>query len=273
MCAALLVQTIPFIFNSDPASGAENVSPDGSSFQVSLNEPILVPKGAVDCRAGVLQSSIWNTAFNISTSFGNNRLRFTTTTAPIGTYTFTVPNGLYSIEGLNSYLSSQFVNLTLPPNLITISGDSATQKSIVTFLTSGNSIDFTVANSIREILGFNSVVITAPSANFSFFSDSFASFNRVNSFIIQSNLVSEGIPVNNQSRGIIGSVPIDKPPGSQITYSPQNVIWFNARDLIGKRKINMTFSLLDQNLRPVATPENWSLTLKIEDTILLLIKR
>ena len=136
-------------------------------------------------------------------------------------------------------------------------------------MTSGNSIDFTVANSIREVLGFNSVVITAPSANFSFFSDSFASFNRVNSFIIQSNLVSEGIPVNNQSRGIIGSVPIDKPPGSQITYSPQNVIWFNARDLIGKRKINMTFSLLDQNLRPVATPDYWSLTLKIEWTIML----
>ena len=91
-------------------------------------------------------------------------------------------------------------------------------------MTLGDSIDFTIAGSVREVLGFNSAVITAPSANFSFYSNSVANFNRVNSFIIASNLVSEGIPVNNQSRGIISSVSNNKPPESQVTYSPQNVV-------------------------------------------------
>src|SRR5690606_30518446 len=102
---------------------------------------------------------------------------------------------------LNAYLSSQFLNLGLPANLITISGDAATQRSIITFLTSGDSIDFTIVNGVREVLGFNSAVITAPSANYSFFSDNVAAFNRINSFLLASNIVAQGIP----TRGIIGS--------------------------------------------------------------------
>lgn len=269
MCAALLTQTIPFIFNSDPDAGAENVSADGSSFQVSLHDPIAIPRGAVDCKAGVVQAAIWNTSPNIAASYGNNIFTFTTTAAPAGTYTFTIPDGLYSVEGLNSYLSGQFLNLLLPSNLITVSGDNATQKSIVTLLTSGDSIDFTVANSVRTVLGFNSAVITAPSANYSFYSDVVAAFNRINSFILASNLVSQGIPVNNQSRGIIGSVPINVAPGSQIAYSPQNIVWFSGRELIGGNKINMSFSLLDQELRAAPAVDSYSFTLLIEFTILL----
>ena len=130
----------------------------------------------------------------------------------------------------------------LPANLITISGDAATQRSIITFLTSGDSIDFTIVNSVREVLGFNSAVITAPSANFSFFSDNVAAFNRINSFLLASNIVAQGIPINNQSRGIIGSVPISVAPGSQIVYSPQNVVWFNAKELMGRAKLIWHFN-------------------------------
>ena len=59
-------------------------------------------------------------------------------------------------------------------------------------------IDFTFANSVNTVLGFAATVITAPSASFSFFSTNTASFNRVNSYIIASNLVSAGIPVYEQ---------------------------------------------------------------------------
>ncbi len=131
---------------------------------------------------GVLQSSVWNTSPNIAAEFNNNVFKFTTSEAPADTYTWTIPDGLYSLAGLNSYFASQFTNLGLPSNLITLSGDSATQKSIVTFLTSGDSVDFTVANSVREVLGFNSVVITAPSSNYSFYSNNEAEFNRINSY-------------------------------------------------------------------------------------------
>lgn len=261
---ALLDRSQSFIFNSDPASGASNVSADGSQFSVTLNSPIKIPKDALDCTVGVLQSAVWNTSYNIAASFGNNAFRFTTLSAPANTYSIVIPDGLYSVAGLNSYLSSQFVNLTLPANLITIGGNTATQKSIVTFLTSGDSIDFTVQNSVRGILGFGAVVITAPSANYSFFSPNTAQFNRVNNFIIASNLVSAGIPVNSISRGVIATIPINVAPGSQINYSPTNVIWFDAGDLIGTQRSNLQFSLLDQDLRNAPTGgNNYSFTIMI----------
>ena len=232
----LLKRSVNFIFNSDPTSGSQNLSADGSSFQVSLNTPISIPKGAVDAQAGVLQAAVWNTAANISADFESNQFPFTTSVAPAGTFPFTIPDGLYSLSGLNSYFSSQFGNLGLPSNLISLSGDSATQKSILTFLTNGDDADFTIANSVREVLGFNSAVITAPSAGYSFFSDNVAQFNRVNSYIIASNLVSQGIPVSSQSRGIIATIPISAVPGSQVNYAPQNVLWFDATELIGRPK-------------------------------------
>ena len=266
--AALLTQTLPYIFNSDINAGAENVSADGSSFQVSLHDPITIPKGAVDCKVGVVSASVWNSSLNIAASYGNNTFTFTTTAAPAGTYTFVIPDGLYSVDGLSSYLASQFVNLTLPSNLITISGENATQKSIITFLKSGDSINFTLVNSLRQLLGFNALVITAPSANYSFFSNNVAAFKRINSVIISSNFVSVGIPVNSQSRGIIASVPITAAPGSQIVYSPTHVVWFCAHELIGRRKLNLSFSLLDQDLRPAPAVDPYSFTVLIEYTIL-----
>ena len=127
------------------------MSADGSSFQVTLHDPIVIPKEAVECKIGVIAANVWNTSPNIAASYGNNQFEFTTTSAPAGTYPLTIPDGLYSVEGLNAYLSSQFLNLGLPANLITISGDAATQRSIITFLTSGDSIDFTIVN-IRTVV-------------------------------------------------------------------------------------------------------------------------
>lgn len=267
---SLLEKNISWTFNSDPAVGAINVSADGSVFSVALDNPIKVPNAAIDCKAGVVQAAIFNTSPNISPSFGNNVFTFTTTNAPAGTYTFNIPEGLYSVAALNSFIGAEMINILQPANLITIAGDTATQKSIITFLVSGDSINFTVANSVRTVLGFNSVIITAPSAGFSFFSNNPASFNRNNAYALVSNLVSLGIPVNNQSRGIIASIPIDVAPGSEINYNPQNVVWFGANDLIGVSKSNITFQLVNQSLQPTPTAgDSYSFTVLIIYSILL----
>jgi hypothetical protein len=251
--SAILKKQVSYIFNSDPTSGAQNVSTDGSSFQVSLNYPIAIPRSAIDAEGAIISASIWNTSPNIAAAFGNNIFRFTTFQAPAGTYTITIPDGLYSVEGLNAYLSSQFVNIGLPANLISIAGDDATQKTLLTIEFKNDSVDFTVANSVRTVLGFNAAVLTAPSNGFTFLSDTQAAFNRNNSLVIASTLVSQGIPVNNQSAGIIGLVPISVPPGSQINYQPTNPEWFDARELIGQPKINIALRLLNQNLQTVPT--------------------
>lgn len=267
--AVLLEKQFSFIFNSDPASGSQSLSADGSSFQVTLDRPLSIPRSAVGALGGVVQASIWNTSPNIAAAFNNNIFQFTTAQAPAGTYTLTIPDGLYSVDGLNTFISAQLVNLGLPASLFTIGGDYSTQKTLLTIELKGDDVDFTVPNSVNAVLGFNAEVLTAPSANYSFYSENTAAFNRVNSFVLASNFVSQGIPVNDQSRGIIASVPINVAPGSQIAFNPQNVVWFDASELIGSSKLNMTFRLLNQNLVAAPAVDFWSFVMVIKYSVLL----
>lgn len=260
---SLIKQSMSMVFNSDPDAGAQNVSDGKSAFEVTLDDPLAIPRNALGCTAAITNASVWNTAYNISASFGNNKLRFTTSVAPAGSYTLTLADGLYSVVGLNTAISALLINLTLPGTLITVSGDAATGRSIVNLSTSGDSIDFTFANSIREVMGFNSAVITAPSAAYSFFSDNVAEFNRINSWVIASNLVPNGIPVNSRTKGIIGQINIAAIVGKQDNYMPNNLTSFDASSLIGASLTNLRFELLDQNLREVTVPDTFSFTLRI----------
>jgi len=259
-------------FSSDPSTGAVNVSLDGSSFTINLNHPLAIPQNALDVNLSVIQANVWNVSPNIAAQFNNNVFNFTHLAV---NYNIIIPDGLYSLSGLNSFLSTQFVNLGLPANLITLSGDESTSRTILTFLNSsgpGNDtvVDFTVANSCREILGFDSnVVPTAPqAAGYNLFSDNTAAFNRVNSFVITSDIVSMGIPINSLGANVITSIPINVSPGSQITYEPQNPLSFSGMELAGNIKNTFSFQLRDQSLRLTPTAgELFSLVILFEYTI------
>lgn len=268
--SVLVSNTLSFFFSSDPKNGAQNISADGSTFYVYLNTPLTIPKSTVMCEIRVLQALIPYVDPNISVSLMNNTFQFTTSVAPAGPHTIVFNTGLYSIDGLSSALSTALVNLGLPPNLFTISGDAATQKTILAFLTSGDSVDFTIANSIRTVLGFNSQVIVAPIANYNRYSENSAQFNIDTSYLITSDIVSAGIPVNNQQLGIIANVPITSSPGSQIVFQPFNPIHLDARELIANPKSNLRFTLSNQILSPVNTLMNtWSFVMEIKYKILL----
>jgi hypothetical protein len=249
-----------FFFSSNPGNGAENVSADGTTFQVTLNSPMHIPKAAMYATIEIEQANIWNVSPNISADFANNLFEFTTTDAGNpGTHTITIADGLYSLGGLGGFLATSFTNLGLPGNLILLSGDDATGKTILTFLTAGDTADFTIGNSVGPILGFDSRLSPAApqAAGFSDFADNSATFNRVNSYGIRSNLVSEGIPINNTAAGLLVSVPIDVSPGSQIVYLPNNPTRVDCRELIGHSKLNFQFSLVDQLLRPTPTQKEF----------------
>lgn len=261
-----------YFFSSDPNVGASQVMANGSKFSVALNNPILIPKGAIECSMSVNSAAIWYVNPNVSLELKNNTFRFTTTSAPAGTYTFTFPNGLYSLQELNSTISNNLINIGLPSNLFVLSGDNATQKTIITFLTSGDSIDFTVANSIRGVLGFNSAVYTAPSANYNLYSPNSAAFNADNSYLIASDLVSVGIPLNNQSFQILVNIPIQQgdAPGTQILYAPTNPVWFECKEIVGHPKQFIRFWLTNQSFVPVDTVgETWDFTVVIKWKLLL----
>ena len=90
-----------FFFSSDTVAGAQNVSSDGTRFSVQLADPIAIPDGALTCELGVVTASIWNNSPNIGAGLGpagvdNNKFQYTTSTAPAGTYSTTLPTGLLS---------------------------------------------------------------------------------------------------------------------------------------------------------------------------------
>ena len=259
--STLIPQSMSFFFSSDPENKAQTVSAGGSQFTVVLDRPLALPKNAVNATLSIIQSSIWNTSPNVSPSFTNNIFRFRTSG---NYYTITFPEGLYSLNGFGSFLAIQFANLQLPSNLFVISGDESTQRTIITFLNAGDLVDFTVANSVREILGFTSRVITAPAAAYNEYSDGPTNFNRVNSYLIRSNIVSQGIPINSIGANIIAQVPINVAPGSQINFQPQHPIPVDCSELIGFGKNVFQFSLCDQNLRPTPTAgETWDFVMVI----------
>jgi hypothetical protein len=266
---SVIKKQLSYVFSSDPSNGALNLSKDGDRFSVQLNQPIMVPADSLNCSLKLRSAKIWNTVPNISLEIGNNKLYIYTDFISTGSptlHTIEIPDGLYSLDGLNTFLARELVSLDLPSNLITMASDDSTQKVVLTFNQVNTWLDFTQPDTARDVLGFNSRLVPniPEGAGYSEVADSVAKFNRTDSFLISGDLVSNGIPVNNVSKGILGEVLITAKPGSQINYTPYLPLSVNATELIGKAKNFFTFSLTDQLSRSVDTlGERFSFTIVI----------
>ena len=274
MASVLIPKVTSYAFSSDPAAGAKNLHNKGSSFSVALNKAISIPVGAMNCSVDVIQANIWFVTPNISADLGNNKFYFNSAVTNPGAYLITIPDGLYSLDDLNATLSREFANLGFAANIILLSPDGPTSKSIITYTIAGLDVNFTQANTIRTILGFNSRVspVTPPSiAGESETSDNPAAFNQINSFYIRSSLIAaDGLPINNIAAGIIAAVPITAVPGDQIVYQPQSPIDIDATSIIGRPIQSISFDLVDDQFRPVNTVgEFWSIILHIHYSILI----
>lgn len=250
----------PFLFNSSQASGAQNISTDGSRFSVQLPTPLNIPAHALTCTIELHSARIWYISKNISAEYKNNLLHVTTAqVSTIGTaspFIITIPDGLYASNDLNKFLSREFVNLGFPSNLVVFGGNTATQKSVLTFL-ANTQVDFTQADSVNQILGYNARLVptTLLHEGYSDEAENNAQYNRLESYLIKTDLISTGIPTNNYTDGTLGTVPIStaNSPGTLITYEPSNVLTCDASELIGASKSYITFRLTDQLGRAVDT--------------------
>lgn len=266
--SVIVRKDLTIIFSSDPLTGAQNLSADLSSFSVALNSPLKIPSSAISCDLAVIGANIWNDAANISPFYNNNSVWIKK-----GATHILVPDlqeGLYSLDNVQSYIAASLVNLGYPRDLITLTADNATARVVITIRYTGDGWDFSQPNSIGSILGFlPSRVLVATVDNQSFYGDVPASFNRVNSWLITSDIISNGVPINQNGRGIIGAVPIQAPPNNESIYDPQNPVWIDATELIGMSKQNFNFQLRDQSLRTVSTNEIYTFTVCIRYGILM----
>lgn len=260
--------TQSYIFSSDEANGAKNKSEEGASFEVQLSQPITIPKDAVNCTLECTQADIWYTTPNISERLNNNKLYVQVTAGPYDPAVWkvlTIPTGLWSVSALNAQISVLLQNEGLAPDLVTITANNATQKTVITVSAVDVYIDFTQNDTFRDLLGFNSQILGASTTVGEYYtSDNTASFNSLNSYLVHSDLVAGGIPVNDTGANIIAQVPITSKPGFQIVYQPFNPSRTGLQELIGLPRNSFRVWLTDQNNNYIDTNnENYSIVIVI----------
>lgn len=261
-------------FSSAINSGSNKTNHLGNRFSVQLNTPLSIPNDCVYASLEVVSAKVWNVSPNISEDIGNNHLYFTYLGQE---YDIKFPDGLYGIAEMNAFFVIYFSgDADLPIDLFELEENSATQKVSIKFNYLGTVIDFTKPRSVIDVLGFytshdevndtfsSNQKVSADIEGESIIAPNEARFNRVVNYYITSNLLSDGIPINNRSNGIIAEIPINVRVGSLISYIPFNPMKVDCSDLIGQSKQLISFGLVDQLGREVSTQgEEFSLGIVI----------
>ena len=265
---------VTYIFSSDPAKGAQAIQQDGSVFSVNLQYPISLPIGTRYATMEVHSASIWYVTPNISEKLGNNRL---TINDGVNDYPLVIADGLYNFPQLVNAIQITFNSQTVPvppahqfEEMFAFNADNATQRVAITVLEAYGTITWNVPNPIRNIFGFTDAandttppvaILVAPRV---YVGNEQASFNTINQFYISGNLVHTGIPSNSNSSNLMTVVYIDRQPGSQINYQPQQPLLIDAAELIGGQRTNFTFRLTNERFEPLDTfGEYWSFIITI----------
>ena len=264
----MLSKELVYFFSSAEANGAiistgNKAEGRKDEFSVQLNNPLAIPHDAMNCTIEVTAAAIWNTTPNVSAKIGNNKfyLSLEENESQVNVI-ITIPDGLYGVSELEATIKRGLVTLGKNPDLVSFIQDEATQKLILSLLPYAQ-VDFTQPDTPRGVLGFDSRLapLTLQGTNSLEDADSEAAFNRTNSYLIKSDIVGNGIPINSLADGILAQVAIDVKPGSQINYRPYYPPKSNANELIGHVKNYFSFSLVDQINREVSTSnEEWSFT-------------
>ena len=255
-------EEISMIVSSDPNNGASNRSPDGSYFEVQLQDGLKVPRDALNVNISVEEATIWWSVPNIITGV-NDKIYIAgpDINDVVQNYVLTIPQGLYDLAGINEAIARELEadNAKIDPEpLLTLSPDEATQKVQLRFNYATVTIDFTPNDTPRDILGFDAQLYT-PVPDNPLLAPNVAGFNTVNYFLIHSDLTNKGIRFNNNYNQTIGQVLIDVSPGSQIVSKPFNPARINAQELSGSNRTNLRFWLTDDEDRRVNTNgEYWT---------------
>lgn len=250
------------------ASDGTVVSSDGSTAFINLNQGIEVPIGAVECNLRVENANIWYTTPNISSELENNTFDYIYSN--VQQPTIVIPDGLYSIESLNSFLSREFVNRGQLENLITLTGDESTQKVVIT-LQKYAQVDLTPYTSVKNVIGWTSQVFpfTIPAVEISGTGDNIAKFNNIQNFTIRTDMVIDGLSINNVKSNLVAVVPIPQnAANNQINYQPYRPSIIEIDSARGKKFNNFYVSICDQNGVVAKQSEPWTILIVLSYKVL-----
>lgn len=262
---------IPFIFSSDPAAGARNVSADGSSFTVEFERPLVIPKTVKTCWIEVEEATVWFNTPNIITGV-NDQVEVIQASVHGGDpRILTIAQGLYDLDHLNQSFQQAMFNEGYEKDVITILADPPTGGTVIEFDAGDIQMDFAdpSLNGFNEIIGFNARIIPENAFDPIFeYSDFKANFNQIEYYLFHTDLVSRGIRINNEYTQVVHQALIDTDPGGQIQSTPFNPITVPSMELVGENRKDIRFWLTDQSNNLVNTDgEIWSMRLVVHYVI------
>ena len=268
---------ISMILSSDPKNGASNITPDGHYFEVQLQDALEIPRDALSTTVSLEEATVWWVSPNVDATNNLFKVDGPDVSDVLTTFNIVIPTGLYDLSGLQQALLRELETAGAkvdPSPLINLTPDEPTQTVEIRFNYDTVAIDFSIANTIRDVLGFDSAVVGPfVGAPVTILGDSVANFNKINHFLIHSDLTTRGIRVNNTYNQTLGQVLIDVPPGSQIVSKPFNPPRIDTNDLRGSKRTNIRTWITNEENQPIETlGEYWSARIVIRYFMPLMIK-
>lgn len=166
---------------------------------------------------GMVSAQIYYTFANISATLLNNQFVYSN---GVDTRTLTIPNGQYNITQLNDEVQRQIIGLgDTEANLVLVPNYSTNKVRIE--LAGGYSVDFTIANSLKDLLGFTAIVVNTTQEG-----TNIANVSRdVEKILVHCSIANNSSFLNTDTSDTIGEVYLTQPPGSQITQAKNPIIW------------------------------------------------
>jgi len=227
-----------------------------------LSEPF---GGIPEAQIAASQFSFTNFFINISASIGNNKIYYSDDALNDTKYTITVPDGSYSINDLNSYVSNYLKANHAGVALFTLVPNYPTNRIGIQF---GNVAGWFVhfsADSPFTLLGFaNGQDVPVGKANTAYyieFGGAAAQFNNITNIKVTTNLTNDSISNTNQSSVILTTVPVVE-VGSTQTTQIYTLLWLESTPLRDKIT-NIEIQVLDQNDQPLLLSEHFTITLLV----------
>ena len=208
------------------------ITGNSSSFYTILPSNVEFNKN-LDYEIAMVRFESYNTYYNVTAA--NNQFSYTT---PLGAVrAFTITPGAYQVADINAYIQSQMSangDYTTTPASgvvnygISVAANINTSRCVITLVT-GYSVNFTIANSIRSLLGFNSEIINAATNT----SESIIKIQNFSILCINCDLVSNSY-LNSSSSQILRVISNTLVPvGYKIIVEPNNQIFLPIKHLSG----------------------------------------
>jgi len=211
---------------------------DSSNFNINLSPSIDLE--GLQYQATLRRLDMSWSYNNISAANGNNTFKYFN---GVIDQTITIPDGTFNHKDLISEIHDQMAALG---DVTIISGVNVYSLDIVMdentgysslILSNSYEVDFTVANSLRSIFGFNSAVYVI-----STLAPNKANINAgVNQVLVHLNICAGSSWVNNSSSDVIYSFGVDYDPNDEIHFEPpDSFIAVNSRNKL--TNLNLYFT-------------------------------